>query len=243
MEKLGLNNKQVKSIAIIPARSNSKRIPKKNIKLFLGKPIIAYAIEAALNSRVFDEVIVSTDSIEIADIAKHYGASVPFLRSEKNADDFATTSEVLLEVIKKLNDNHIIVKNACCIYPTAVLVNEFHLEKAWQKFDKGQFDTIISAMRFSYPIQRGLKDCSGKLEMLWPENKTKRSQDLETIYHDAGQFYFFDVDKFRVNQQLLTDNTGYVLLSDYECQDIDNPEDWEMAEIKYNYLLRKKQNG
>jgi len=240
MEKEGLRNKKFKSIAIIPARNNSKRIPHKNIKLFLGKPIIAYVIEAALKSGIFDDVIVSTDSIEIADIAKKYGASVPFLRSEKNADDFATTSEVLLEVVNKLNENQVDVTNVCCIYPTAVLINENHLKKAWRQFENAEFDSVISATRFSYPIQRGLKDCNGKLEMLWPENKTKRSQDLEVIYHDAGQFYFFDVETFLVKQQLLTDNTGYVLLSDNECQDIDNPDDWEMAEIKFNYLLNKR---
>ena len=240
MEKEGLITKKLKSIAIIPARSNSKRIPHKNIKLFLGKPIIAYVIEAALKSGIFDDVIVSTDSIEIADIAKKYGASVPFLRSEKNADDFATTSEVLLEVLKNLNENQVDVKSVCCIYPTAVLINESHLQKAWHQFENSGFDSVISATRFSYPIQRGFKDCNGKLEMLWPENKTKRSQDLEIIYHDAGQFYFFDAANFLINKQLFTVNTGYVLLSDYECQDIDNPEDWEMAEIKFNYLLNKK---
>jgi len=240
MKKEGLRNKKLKSIAIIPARNNSKRIPHKNIKLFLGKPIIAYVIEAALKSGIFDDVIVSTDSPEIAEIAKKYGASVPFLRSEKNADDFATTSDVLLEVLNKLNENHADITNVCCIYPTAVLINEFHLKKAWHQFENAKFDSVISATRFSFPIQRGFKDCNGKLEMLWPENKTKRSQDLEIIYHDAGQFYFFDVENFLVNQQLFTDNIGYVLLSDYECQDIDNPEDWEMAEIKFNFLSNKK---
>jgi len=239
MEKEGFETKKVRSIAIIPARNNSKRIPHKNIKLFLGKPIIAYVIEAALKSSIFDDVIVSTDSPEIAEIAKKYGASVPFLRSEKNADDFATTSEVLLEVINKLNENQVEIKSVCCIYPTAVLINEFHLKNACHKFENGDFDSVISAKCFSYPIQRGFKDCNGKLEMLWPENKTKRSQDLENIYHDAGQFYFFDAANFLINQQLFTDNTGYVLLSDYECQDIDNPDDWEMAEIKFTYLSNK----
>jgi pseudaminic acid cytidylyltransferase len=240
MEKEGLITKKLKSIAIIPARNNSKRILHKNVKLFLGKPIIAYVIEAALKSGIFEDVIVSTDSMEIADIAKKYGASVPFLRSEKNADDFATTSEVLVEVINNLNENHVDVTNVCCIYPTAVLINEFHLKKAWHQFENAKFDSVISATRFSYPIQRGFKDCNGKLEMLWPENKTKRSQDLEIIYHDAGQFYFFDAANFLLNQQLFTENTGYVLLSDYEYQDIDNPDDWEMAEIKFNYLSNKK---
>jgi N-acylneuraminate cytidylyltransferase len=240
MENDILITKKIKSIAIIPARSNSKRIPHKNIKLFLGKPIIAYVIEAALKSGIFDDVIVSTDSIEIAEIAKKYGASVPFLRSEKNADDFATTSDVLLEVVKKINENQVEVKSVCCIYPTAVLINESHLRNAWDQFEKGDFDSVISATRFSYPIQRGFKDCNGKLEMLWPENKAKRSQDLEIVYHDAGQFYFFDIANFLINHQLFTENTGYVLLSDYECQDIDNPDDWEMAEIKFKYVLNKK---
>lgn len=230
----------MKTIAIIPARGGSKRIPGKNIKDFLGKPIIAYVIETAVKSGVFDEVMVSTDSVEIAEVARKYGAKVPFMRSALTANDFATTAEVLTEVIASYEENSIKIRNACCIYPTAVLLNETHLQQAFQNFEKWNYDTLISVLRFSYPVQRGLKEESGKLKMIWPENKSKRSQDLETYYHDAGQFYFFNVEKFEMNRELFTDNTGYLLLSEYEAQDIDNPDDWTMAELKYKFLRGKQ---
>lgn len=226
----------MKNIAIIPARGGSKRIPKKNIKDFNGKPIISYVIEVALASNIFDEVMVSTDSDEIAEIAKAYGAEVPFLRSESASNDFATTAQVLNEVISSYEAVNFNFENACCIYPTAVLLNQEVLKKAFQKFNEGNFDTLLSVLKFSYPIQRGLREENDKLKMVWPENKYKRSQDLETIYHDAGQFYFFKTKEFREKKELFTDNTGYVLLSEYEAQDIDNLEDWKMAELKYNFL-------
>jgi len=228
----------MKMIAIIPARGGSKRIPGKNIKDFLGKPIIAYVIETAIKSGIFDEVMVSTDSVEIADVARKYGAIVPFMRSDKTANDFATTAEVLSEVISSYEANGIKIKNACCIYPTAVLLSDKHLQHANHNFEKWNYDTLISVLKFSYPPQRGLRENSGKLEMIWPENKSKRSQDLESYYHDAGQFYFFNVEKFKEKRELFTDNTGYLLLSEYEAQDIDNPDDWTMAELKFRFLKK-----
>ncbi|MBI2722905.1 MAG: pseudaminic acid cytidylyltransferase [Bacteroidetes bacterium] len=230
----------MKTIAIIPARAGSKRIPNKNIKEFLGKPIIAYAIETALNSEIFDEVIVSTNSNEIANIAIKYGAKVPFLRSEETSDDFATTAEVLTEVVSKLESNGNNYEYICCLYPTAVLINSNHLVNAKIKFISNKYDTLISTLKFGYPIQRGLRNENGTLHMLWPENKNTRSQDLEPIYYDAGQFYFFNVEKFKLQKQLFTSNTGHLLLSAYEAQDIDNPEDWTMAEIKYKFLNKER---
>jgi len=228
----------MKMIAIIPARGGSKRIPGKNIKDFLGKPIIAYVIETAIKSGIFDEVMVSTDSVEIAEVATKYGAIVPFMRSDKTANDFATTSEVLSEVVASYEANGIKLKNACCIYPTAVLLSEKHLQKANSNFEEGNYDTLISVLKFSYPPQRGLRENAGKLEMIWPENKSKRSQDLESYYHDAGQFYFFNIEKFKEKKELFTDNTGCLLLSEYEAQDIDNPDDWTMAELKFRFLKK-----
>jgi N-acylneuraminate cytidylyltransferase len=229
----------MKNIAIIPARGGSKRIPNKNIKDFLGKPILAYSIETALESGLFDEVMVSTDSKEIAEVAQKYGAKVPFFRTDKTADDFATTAEVLTEVIMRYELKGITIENACCVYPTAVLLSTEQLILAHQNFEKWSYDSLMSVLKFSYPVQRGLREESGKLKMVWPENKTKRSQDLETIFHDAGQFYFFKVDRFKEKQELFTENTGYLLLSEYEAQDIDNPEDWTMAELKYKFLKGK----
>ncbi len=229
----------IKNIAIIPARGGSKRIPNKNIKNFFGKPILAYVIETALESGLFDEVMVSTDSKEIADIASQYGAKVPFFRSEKASDDFATTSDVLKEVIGQYEDKGVKIESACCIYPSAVLINSQQLQKAHQDFKKWNYDSLISVLKFSFPIQRGFKEVAGKLKMIWPENKNKRSQDLETFYHDAGQFYFFNVDKFKQSNELYTESTGFLLLSEYEAQDIDNPEDWLMAELKYKFLKGK----
>ena len=226
----------MKKIAIIPARGGSKRIPKKNIKNFLGKPIIAYVIESALDSGLFDEVMVSTDSEEIAEIAKKYGAKTPFFRSDKTADDFATTADVLTEVIERYESKGIVFDSACCIYPTAVLITSSQLIQANESFEKWNYDSLISVLKFSYPVQRALMEDSGKLRMIWPENKSKRSQDLPPTFHDAGQFYFFKINKFKEKRELFTDNTGYLLLSEYQAQDIDNPDDWQMAELKYKYI-------
>lgn len=223
-------------VAIIPARAGSKRIPGKNSKLFFGEPIICYAIKCAINSGLFDKVVVSTDSDEISKIAKDCGASVPFLRSAQNSSDTATTADVMEEVLSKLRANGETVDTACCIYPTAVLLKPEKLKEAMSKLQIGNFDTVVSVISYGHPIQRGFRETNGKIEMIWPENKTKRSQDLETVFHDAGQFYFFNVNIFLKSKQLFTGNTGYVLLSEYEAQDIDKPDDWRMAEIKFKYL-------
>jgi pseudaminic acid cytidylyltransferase len=226
----------VKRIAIIPARSGSKRIPGKNLKEFFGEPIITYAIKNALESGLFDKVMVSTDSDEIKKIALKCGAEVPFLRSEKNSDDTATTANVLGEVLLNYEKSGEIFDTACCIYPTSVLITTEKLKEGAIQLEKGNFDSVVSVIKYGHPIQRGFKASNNKIEMLWPENRTKRSQDLETVYHDAGQFYFFKVAEFINNKQLFTENTGFVLLSEYEAQDIDNPDDWKMAEIKFTYL-------
>ena len=166
-----------KPIAIITARGGSKRIPRKNIKLFCGKPIIQYSIETALKSNIFDEVIVSTDDQEIANLSSKLGANVPFLRSKKNSDDFSGTADVLFEVItelKKKNKNYF---SGCCIYPTAPFITTNLLLKSYSKFHKNNYDTLFPILKYNYPIQRSLtKKKGGKLQMLWPENYTKRSQ-------------------------------------------------------------------
>lgn len=223
------------AIAIITARGGSKRIPKKNIKEFCGKPIIAYSIEAALNSGVFDEVMVSTDSMEIAEIARKYGAKVPFMRSESTSNDFATTSDVLIEVIENYQRSGINYNKASCIYPTAPFIKADKLKFAMEKL-KDDVDTVIPVVQFSYPPQRGFVVNDGLLQMREPENLSKRSQDLEKIYHDCGQFYCFNVNSFMKTKNLFLGRTKYVEVSELEVQDIDNVTDWKLAELKFKLM-------
>ena len=229
------------SIAIIPARGGSKRIPKKNIKEFCGKPIIAYSIEAALESKIFNEIMVSTDDQEIADIAIQYGAKVPFLRSNETSDDFATTRDVLDEVVQTYKTK---LKRSfdylCCIYPTAPFVSAKKLREAYDMLKDSNTDQVIPVVQFSFPPQRSFViDSDGTLRYKWPENQCKRSQDLEPFYHDAGQFYFFDAKVFYKQKQVTELLTTPYILSDLEVQDIDNIEDWQIAEIKYHLMQQR----
>ena len=221
-------------IAIIPARGGSKRIPKKNIKDFMGKPIISYSIENALKSNLFDEVMVSTDDDEIAKISIKYGAKVPFKRSKKNSDDYATTIEVITEVIESYNKLGIKFEYASCIYPCTPLLNVDKLKESFLLIEKYNFDCVFPILRYGFPIQRAIRiNDNGLVEMYQPDHLTTRSQDLELSFHDAGQFYSFKIDKLIQEQKLLTNNTGYIELSEIEAQDIDNMIDWKLAEIKY----------
>lgn len=221
-------------IAIITARGGSKRIPRKNIKDFLGKPILAYSIEAAKASGLFDEVMVSTDDHEIAEIAKSYGASVPFLRSAKTADDYATTSEVLVEVLETYSAQGVEYSHACCIYACAPFVTGKILGEAYNALLAGNYTSIFPYLSFSYPIWRSLRlNDKQQLEMIWPENINARSQDLPVAYHDAGQFYFFDVARFMETKNLLIGSVGGIHLEEINAQDIDTIVDWKLAEIKY----------
>ena len=192
-------------------------------------------MKSVLDSGLFDEVMVSTDSEEIAKIASQYGAKTPYMRSAKNADDVATTTDVLEEVLMKYMNDGMNFDIACCIYPTAVLLKSESLISGFKKISTGNCDTVVSVMKYGHPIQRGFKRVNDRIEMIWPENKSKRSQDMETAYHDAGQFYFFKPDKFLTSKELFTPNTGFVLLSENEAQDIDNEDDWKMAELKFRY--------
>lgn len=226
----------MKRLAIIPARGGSKRIPGKNIKPFLGRPIIAYSIQAAIESGLFHEVMVSTDCPEIASIAKEYGARVPFMRSEKTADDFATTADVLREVIESYAALGETFDVACCIYATSPLISTERLLEGVDKMERGGFDSVFAMVRYSYPPQRALVERGGKVVMQNEQYALSRSQDLEPIYHDAGQFYFFGVDKFMATNKIWGDNTSAVILPDSEVQDIDTTEDWTLAELKYQML-------
>jgi pseudaminic acid cytidylyltransferase len=224
-----------RKIAIIPARGGSKRIPRKNIKDFLGKPIIAYAIELAKSSGQFDEIIVSTDDEEIADVGRKMDASVPFLRSKENSSDHATTMDVIKEVLTFYQNKGSNFSFACCIYPTSPLIQEKHLVQGYKKLRAEGFDSVVPIVPFSYPIWRGFEITEGgKVKMVWPEYLQKRSQDLKKVYHDAGQWYWFNTSK--VADTLFTANTGYIILQEEEAQDIDEPSDWLLAEMKYNII-------
>lgn len=225
-----------KKIAIITARGGSKRIPKKNIKEFCGKPILAYSIEAAIDAGVFDEVMVSTDSEEIADVARKYGASVPFMRSEKASDDFATTPEVLLEVLGEYERMGRVFDDMSCIYPTAPFVTGERLKQAYDILQKEGAAMVMPVVAFSYPPQRGYIKKGSRIAMKWAENFNIRSQDLETMYHDAGQFYMYHVKPFQSMQGQITENIAPIIVDEMEVQDIDNETDWKLAELKYQLL-------
>ncbi|SFW56508.1 pseudaminic acid cytidylyltransferase [Cellulophaga fucicola] len=225
------------NLAIIPARGGSKRIPRKNIKVFLGKPIMAYSIEAAIQSNLFDEVMVSTDDEEIAQIAKKYGATVPFLRSKNNANDFAVLADVVQEVVSKYKEKNKKFDNICCILPTAPFVTFKKINEAYTTFIDNNFDSVFPVLEFSFPIQRSLKIEADKVAMVWSEHLNTRSQDLESRYHDSGQFYWLKSTSFNNNKKLFTDNSGAIIISELEAQDIDTETDWKLAEIKYKLLL------
>lgn len=226
------------NICIIPARGGSKRIPKKNIRHFLGKPIISYSIEAAISSNLFDEIIVSTDDPEIADIAKGFGANVPFFRSELNSSDFATTSDVILEVLNEFEFQNKIFDQVCCCYPTAPFVTKERLFEGLVLLNDKSVSSVFPIVEFDYPIFRSFKlNDENYLEYNWSEFIDTRSQDLPKTYHDAGQWYWIKAEAFKKCKKLFTNKTKPILLMPYEAQDIDNISDWEIAELKFKYML------
>ncbi|MBR3509464.1 MAG: pseudaminic acid cytidylyltransferase [Lachnospiraceae bacterium] len=226
----------MKKLAIITARGGSKRIPRKNIKPFLGKPIIAYSIEAALKSGLFDEVMVSTDDQEIAEIAKNYGAKVPFFRSEATSNDYATTVDVLLEVLETYEKRGEAFDVACCLYPTAPFITAERLREGLSLLEGSDCDVVLPVVAFSYPPKRGLVIRDGHLIFEYPEYLNTRSQDIETSYHDVGQFYLFRVPNFKRNRSLMLGNVLPLQIPETEVQDIDNETDWQLAEMKFRLL-------
>ena len=222
------------NVAIITARGGSKRIPRKNIKPFLGRPIIKYSIDAALKSKCFDEVMVSTDDEEIAKIAKKLGAKVPFIRSAKNSDDKATTAAALLEVLEEYNKLGLNFEYACCIYPAAPFVTSLKLKDSFEILKKANADSIFPVVQYSYPIQRALEiNTKGFVGLIHPEFINTRSNDLKPSYHDCGQFYWFKIESFLKNKQIMVKKTIPYIVSDLEAQDIDVIEDWKLAELKF----------
>lgn len=226
-------------LAIITARGGSKRIPRKNIKNFLGSPIIKYSIDAALQAGCFTEVMVSTDDEEIAALAISLGAKVPFMRSNENSNDFATTADVITEVLEMYKKAGQHFDYACCIYPTAPFVTDFKLQQAYKMLIEKNAETVVPVVSFGFPILRSLKIEDGLIKMNWPEYISTRSQDLAPAYHDCGQFYFIKTDLFLKNKKLFSENSVGYEMPESEVQDIDTEEDWKVAEIKYSFLLER----
>ena len=227
------------NVAIITARGGSKRIPRKNIREFCGQPIIKYSIDAALDSGMFDEVMVSTDDTEIAEYAVSCGASVPFMRSKSTANDFATTNDVLLEVINRYITYGKRFDKFCCIYPTAPFITSEKIREAMELADKENVGSVIPVVRFSFPPQRGVFIRNGYIEAAQPECYQMRSQDLEPMYHDCGLFYCAKTESFLNEKKLVMKTSVSFVLPEEMVQDIDTLDDWKIAEMKY-IILRKR---
>lgn len=220
------------NIAIIPARGGSKRIPRKNIKLFHGKPMIAWSILAAQQAGCFQRIIVSTDDAEIAAVAQEYGAEVPFVRPAEIANDYATTGEVISHAMTWLNEQGKMPELVCCLYATAPFVEPDDLRQGLALLTAdSQCQFAFSATRFGFPVQRAIKlDASGQVSMFYPEYQLTRSQDLEDAYHDAGQFYWGRASAWLNKSPIYAAHSQLVLLPSYRVQDIDTPDDWLRAE-------------
>jgi pseudaminic acid cytidylyltransferase len=222
------------TLAIILARGGSKRIPRKNIRPFHGVPIIAYPLAAARESGCFEEIMVSTDDEEIAAIAREHGAAVPFLRSQTNSGDYAGSDDAIAEVILRYRELGREFDHVCAIYPTAALTTAEHLQSGEARLLADTTLTCVHpVLRFSFPIQRALVIRNGRAPLLQPEHYNTRSQDLEPTYHDAGQWYWLRPEPFLRTRELIGPNCGVVELSMMEAQDIDNEDDWDLAELKH----------
>jgi len=230
------------NLCVIPARGGSKRIPRKNIKEFCGRPMIAWSINAAIESSLFDEIMVSTDDEEIAVIAREYGANVPFMRSKANSDDYSGTGDVLYEVISKYEKSGLLFDTVCCLYATAPLIKKEKLSQAFKLLNESDFDVVFPIGKYSSPILRSYGiDATGKVMPNFPEYEAKRSQDLRDAYFDAGQFYWLYPGNLKrlQNKNSFGSKKGAILLEEYEIQDIDEASDWEIAEFKFRYMMSK----
>lgn len=223
-------------IAIITARGGSKRIPKKNIKEFYGKPMLAYAIEATKGAGIFDEIMVSTDSEEIADVARKYGANVPFMRSEKTANDFATTFDVLEEVLSEYKKIGKIFDVVCCIYPCVPFLTSKSLCDAYKTLNEVNADALQPVCKYPVPIEWAMKIENGLLVPNDREALKIRSQDLIPKYFDVGMFYFCKTNILLEEKTLVPQKTSAYIIDESECQDIDTPDDWKIAEMKYKLM-------
>lgn len=226
------------AIAIIPARGGSKRIPRKNIKEFCGYPIIKYSIQAAIASECFDEVMVSTDDDEIAEIALKYGAKVPFMRSNENSADKSSTAEALIEVIEVYKNMGKTFQYGCCLYPAAPFITKENLRKGYDIITNTDADSSFPVAKFTHHIEKAFIIENDQLIMKHPENKNLMNQTLSPTYHDSAQFYWFKTDRLLKEHHLITDNVRPIVLSQLEVQDIDDEDDWKIAEVKYNVIKK-----
>lgn len=225
-------------IAVIPARGGSERIPRKNIKPFCGKPLIAYSIDAARQSGVFDRIIVSSDDAEILEVSRRLGAETPFVRPAELSDARATTAAVMAHAVEALSSDGS-VSAVCCLYATAPFVQPAALREGYELLQKHAAEYAISVTTFPFPIFRALRlDASGGLEMFWPEHLLTRSQDLPEAYHDAGQFYWGTHQAWRQQKPIFARHSLPIVLPRYLVQDIDTPEDWRQAELMYRAYAR-----
>ena len=232
------NRARASILAVITARGGSKRIPGKNIKPFAGRPMIAWPIEAAKASGIFDRIVVSTDSEEIAAVARGLGAEVPFLRPAELSDEFTPTAPVFEHAIRWFLDAGVPIRKACCIYPTAPFLSASDLRAGYDLVVNAGAPAAISVTTFDFPILRSFRiEEDGSLAFNWPEYALTRSQDLPDFLHDAGQFYWFDVPSFLEGRKLVMPGTKPVILPRTRVQDIDTPEDWEKAEAMAALLL------
>lgn len=227
-------------LCVIPARGGSKRIPRKNIKEFCGQPMISYSIKAALASECFDQVIVSTDDGEIAKVAKSFGATVPFFRPEELSDDHTGTAVVIKHAIEWFEQNGHMPTEVCCLYATAPFVQASSIQQSYMQMQNEYAEFCFSVTSFAFPIQRAIKiNSHQRVEMFSPENFAKRSQDLDEVYHDAGQFYWGAANAWKQQKTIFSDITSPYILPRYLVQDIDTDEDWQRAELMYQVLQQQ----
>jgi len=228
------------NVAIIPARGGSKRIPRKNIKNFCGKPMLAWSIEAAKASKCFEHIVVSTDDEEIAGVARQWGAEVPFMRPAYLADDYTGTIPVIAHAVKWINRNIGAVENACCIYATAPFLTEIDLQNGLQIIQTENINYAFSVTSYAFPIQRAIRITQNlRVEMFYPEHFHTRSQDLEEAWHDAGQFYWGKANAWIEEHPLFTKDSVPIKLPRHRVQDIDTMEDWSRAEWLFKSMHSK----
>ncbi len=229
------------NIAIIPARGGSKRIPGKNIKMFCGKPMIAWSIEAAIKSRLFGHIIVSTDDSDIAAIAREYGAETPFIRPDHISDDYAGTEKVISHAITYMNEHHVGFSAVCCIYATAPFIQQNDLVYGLEILETGNWDYVFPACEFSAPVFRSFqKNNEAGLEMFFPENYMKRSQDLPVALHDTGQFYWAYKETWLDEKEIFSKKSTVIVIPKWRTQDIDNLDDWKSAELLHQVLVEQE---
>ncbi len=232
------------NIAVIPARGGSKRIPRKNIKSFYGKPMIAWSIEVALESGCFEQVIVSSDNEEIADVARSYGAEVPFIRPARLADDHTGNTQVIAHAVNWFQNQMGELSAVCCIHATAPFIKKIDLIKAYNIFNTNKWNYVFASTTFGYPIQRAfMKLETGGIKMFNPEHFETRSQDLREAYHDAGMFYWGKTDAWLGNIKTFSEKSTIIKIPPYRVVDIDTEEDWARAELIMEILQREEKSS